>query len=233
MNRQAHYKLLALILTFYLVAQIFQQFVLRLGPLSSVEGLDETIVAGLHPLNYTRLVLILLSMFFMVPGFIILGLHFYKNSPLLSMVSIVFFLFFCLFETSYRSVQLFQVMMIWGTEYAQATAEARALLLPRFQTFYDTVNAIYFPLLFSLFLGSVCLFLASWKDTASKLVTIAMGIKAIQQISRLSSYTPFDMLNIFTGIWYFVLVAISFSLLILWAIRMSRKLVINSSEVIT
>lgn len=223
MNRHSHYTVLALLMTFYLVAQIFQQFVLRVGPLASVEGLEETIIAGQHPLNYMRMILILLSMFFMVPGFIILGLHFYRNSPLLSIVSIAFFLFFCLFETSYRSVQLFQVMMIWGKEYAQAGAEARAVLLPQFQTFYDTVNAIYFPLLFSMFLGSLCLFFASLKDATGKLITIAMGISAIQQLSRLSGYTPFDALNIFTGIWYFVLVALVFGLSIFWAIRMASK----------
>jgi hypothetical protein len=220
--RRPHYNLLIFILGFYFTAQVFQQYV-RLGPLSGVEGLEQNIMADQHPLNYTRMVLILLSMFLMVPGAIILGLHFYQKSPLLSIVSIVFFLFFCLFETSYRSVQLFQVTMVWGSEFSRATPEIRAALLPKFQNFYDSVNALYFPLLFSLLLGSTCLLFASLKDNTSKLVSVAMGVHVIQQLSRLSSYTPFDALNIFTGFWYFLFVAIVFGLLIYWAVRMSQE----------
>src|SRR5687767_9734850 len=98
MNSLAHYRILAFVLAFYILAQLFQQYVLRLGPLSGVEGLEQTIVAGQHPLNYMRMTLVLFSMFLMVPGAIILGSHFYSARPLLSAVAVVFFLFFCLFE---------------------------------------------------------------------------------------------------------------------------------------
>jgi hypothetical protein len=50
-----------------------------------------------------------------------------------------------------------------------------------------------------------------------------MGVHVIQQLSRLSSYTPFNALNIFTGFWYFLFVAIVFGLLICWALKMSQE----------
>jgi hypothetical protein len=162
--------------------------------------------------------LIYASMFLMVPAFIILGLHFYKQNPTVSIIAIVFLLLFCLFEISYRSVHIFQVLNIWGKEFAEAPIEYRVDLLPKFKYFYQTVNAIYFPLLTSLLVGSGCLCILSYKSK-EWIVSAAMAISSIQQISRLTSYTFFGFLNIFSGIWYFALVSITFVLLIIWTVR--------------
>jgi hypothetical protein len=224
-DMQTHYKVIAFSLIFYLAAQIFQQYVLLLGPLSSAVGLEETIIAGQHPLNYARYVFILFSMFLMVPGFPLLGLHFYKKNQVLAILAITFFLFFCLFEIAYRSVQLFQVMMVWGKEFANAEPMEREKLITVFQDFYGTVNAIYFPLLLSLFLGSFLLFLLSVNDYANWPVSIAMAVSSIQQLSRLSGYTPFYFLDIFRGPWYFLLVLITFGLLIFWVFKNRNQFV--------
>jgi hypothetical protein len=222
-NTSSHYSVLIIVFSFYIFAQLYQQFVLRWGPMASASGLQEMLIAGQDPLNYIRLVLILLSMFLMVAGSLILCLHFYPASPVLSILAFVFFLFFCLFEIGYRSVHLFQVTAVWGRDFAQATPEERASLLPRFQDFFGMVNAIYFPLLFSFLLASAFLFIASLKDSRSRLITAAMGIHIIQQLSRLSAYTPFAFLDVLSGIWYFPLVAAAFGLKIFWAIRLSRS----------
>jgi hypothetical protein len=205
-------------LSFYLFAQTFQQFVLLAGPLASVTGIEQSILAGQHSLNSARHYLIYASMFLMVPAFIILGLHFFKQNPILSIVAIAFLLLFCLLEILYRSVHIFQVHHIWGKEFAEALVEYRMDLLPKFKYFYQTVNAIYFPLLTSLLAGSGCLCVLSYKSK-EWLVCTAMAISSIQQISRLTSYTPLNFLDVFSGIWYYILVFITFGLLIIWAVR--------------
>lgn len=215
--------LLSFAFAFYLLAQAFQQFVLLAGPLASVSGLEQSIVSGQHSLNYVRHYLVYASMFLMVPAFIILGLRFYTKNPILSIVAIVFLLFFCLIEISYRSVHIFQVLHIWGKEFVEAPIEHQVDLLPKFKYYYQAINAIYFPLLTSLLVGSACLCVLSYKDK-EWIVSAAMAISSIQQISRLTSYTSFGFLDIFSGIWYFVLVFLTFVLLIIWATRaVSRK----------
>jgi hypothetical protein len=156
-------------------------------------------------------------MFLMVPGFLILGLYFYKQNPVMAILAIVFFIFFCLFEISYRSVNFFQVMSVWGKTFAQGDAATKAEMLPAFQDFYGTVNAIYFPLLSSLLLGSLFLIICTIKDPSAWPVTLGLAIKSVQQLSRLAGYTSLESLNVFTGIWYLVLVLISFGLIIYWA----------------
>jgi hypothetical protein len=225
---QSYYKIVVFSLAFYLAAQIFQQYVVILGPLSSASTLEENILAGQHPLNYARYVFILFSMFLMVPGFLLLGLYFYKKNQVLSILAITFFLFFCLFEIAYRSVQLFQVMMVWGKEFARATPVERENLITMFEDFYETVNAIYFPLLLSLFLGSFLLFLLSVKDPANWPVSTAMAVSSIQQLSRLSGYTPFHFLNVFRGLGYFSLVLITFGLMIYWVLKNKNQFVHNT-----
>jgi hypothetical protein len=221
---QAPYKVVAFSLVFYLAAQIFQQYVLLLGPLSSVSGLEESIIAGQHPLNYARYVFVLFSMFLMVPGFLLLGLHFYKKDHMIAILAIIFFMFFCLFEIAYRSVQLFQVMMVWGKKFTEATPVERESLITMFQDFYGTVNALYFPLLLSLFLGSFFLFCLSVKSYADWPVSVAMGVSSIQQLSRLSGYTPFYFLDVFKGPWYFFMVLITFGLLIFWVFKNKNEI---------
>lgn len=222
MNKPVYYKILLFILVFYLLAQTFQ-FTIRLGALSPGGSLEEDIIKGQHPLNYVRRVLILLSMFLMVPGFTILSLHFYRKSWLASIVAVVFFIFFCLFEISYRSVELFQATAIWGREFVQVIPQDKARLLSRFQLFNDTIDAIYFPLLSSLLIGSLCICYASFKRKSDRLVTVAMGVSAVQQVARLSGYTGSDLLA-FLGRYYFPIVTVTFVLLIVWTIKASRDM---------
>jgi len=211
------YSYLIFAFSFYLFAQAFQQVVL-LGPLSSLSGLDQTILESQHPANLLRHFLIYTSMYLLVPAFILLGMGYWSQYKILAAVGTVFFIFFCFIEIAYRSVHIFQVLLVWGKEYAAVAAVDRPALLPKFQYFFGIVEAIYVPLLLSLMLGSLCLFSIGIKDKA-KLLTIAMGVSTLQQVSRLMSYTPFDFLNVFIGIWYFVPVAITFGCLIATSIR--------------
>lgn len=223
LKKSKYYQVLLYILAFYLFAQIFQQLVLRMEPMASASGLEASIIAGQSPLNIARFFLILLSMFLMVGGYLILTLHFYEKSPLLSILSFLFFLFFCLFEIGYRSVELFQVVIVWGREFTNSLQVERALLLAKFRLFNEVVTAIYFPLLFSQLIASICLFVATLKDEFGKLVMIAMAFNTIRLVLRLSGFTPFDYLNIFSGGWYFPPVALIFVLLIWWAFKMRRE----------
>jgi hypothetical protein len=209
-------------LAFYLLAQAFQQYVLLAGPLASVAGLEQSIVAGQHTLNYVRYGLIYASMFLMVPVFVIVCLSFRKSHPVASTTALVFFVLFCTFEIGYRSVHLFQVAGAWGKEFVLADTIARATLLPRFQLFYQTVNALYVPLLLCLLAGSACLAWVAFQS-GNRLLFLAMIISAIQQLSRLAGYTPLHFLDVFTGIWYFVLVLFSFGLMIAWVARLPQR----------
>ncbi|MBA4056857.1 MAG: hypothetical protein C0490_19240, partial [Marivirga sp.] len=129
-------------------------------------------------------------MFLMIPGFMLLTFHFYKANLFISAVALVFFILFCSFEITYRSVEYFQVVAVWGKEYVQASVSEKPNLFNKIKIFYDIVHAVYFPLLFSLMTGSLCLLFVSIKNRANRLVSFAMGIMAIQQISRLLGYTP-------------------------------------------
>src|SRR5688572_30459138 len=212
MNAASRYYLI-FAFSFYLVAQTFQQYLFLFGPLSSLDSLEATIMAGQHPLNHVRHYLIYFSMFLMIPAFILMCFHFFEQNKALSIVALVFFIFFCTLEISYRSVHIFQVMNSWGKEFNESPVEMRASLILKFQYFNQIVRAIYFPLLFSLFLASICLFVLSLR---SKMWfwSVAMAISSIQQLSRLAGYTSLDFLDVFTGVSYCVLVVMIFTLLI-------------------
>lgn len=195
---------------------------MRLGPLASVSGL-EAILAGQHSLNIARLSLILASIFLMVFGYSILTISFYREAPVFGILSMLFFIFFILFEISYRSVELFHIVLGLGGEYLHGSAETRARLLPHFQFFDRVVNAIYFPLLFSHLIASLCLAWAATKHHGGKLVVNAMGINSIRLVLRLSGFTPFGYLNIFSGVLYFPPVFVVFVLLMIWTWRRSNS----------
>lgn len=220
--RTVHYKVLAFALGYYLLAQTVQ-VVLRWTILPWAAALDESIVSDQHPLNYVRAVLVLTSMFVMVPGFLILSLSFYRERALLGLVAAVFFLFFCLFEVTYRSIELFQVTATWGAEYASAAPSARVELLPKFEIFYGAVEALYFPLLVSFLVASACLFFAAIGNPAHRLIAIGMGIHVLQQIARLTSYAGVEALNPALTATYFPIVVIVFGSALLWTFKRLRS----------
>ena len=214
-NRR-HYQVLFVILLFYLVAQLFQQYVLRLGVMSGIADLSDSIVAGQSFSNKTRLTLVLLSLFLMFIGYAILCLSFYSRRPVESLMALIFFAVFCGIEVCYRSVELFFIVFSIGNEFANGSTEARNELLPIITRFNDIVSSIYFPLLLAHLMGSIFLMLASRNEVTAKLVTIAMAINSIRLLLRLAEFTPFGFLNIFGGPWYFPPVAVIFVLLIAW-----------------
>ena len=222
--QRKHLDGLLFILLFYLGAQVFQQYVFRIGPMSHASGLEDFVVMGQHPLNLLRLFLVLVSMFLMAVGYTILSLYFFHNKPLLVVLAILFFLLFCFLEICYRSVELFQVVQVWGKAYVQETAEMKSILLRKIKDFDELVNAIYFPLLLAHLVGSGLLFFASMDDKATRLVTIAMAANSIRLGLRLTEYTPFTYLNIFGGAWYFPPVAIILLLLIVWTVKVKKSL---------
>lgn len=217
-----HYKVLALAVGFYLVAQTVQ-FILHWTILPHDIPLGEEIVTGQHPLNYVRLALVLASMFIMVPGYLILALNFYREQPLRSLVAATFFLFFCLFEMTYRSIELFQAVSTWGSAYASADPCMRAELFPKFQEFYSLVEVVYFPLLVSLLIGSACLCFAAIERRGHRLLALAMGIQALQQLARLASYVGVKSLNPMLAKTYFPAVVIVFGALLLWTLQQLRS----------
>lgn len=211
------YQYLIFALSFYLLAQAYQQYVLLAGPLAGVQGLHSAILVSTHPLNVIRHVLIYLSMFLVLPAFVMLALR-YQAQKIFSRFAIIFFCTFCLIEIGYRSVYLFQYLNVTAIEYALATPEAQQHLLPQIQNFFATIEKVYLPLLSSLMLGSLFMLLASAKAKTTW-VSIAMAVSVLQQLSRLSGYTSLNFLNVFSGIWYFVLVAITFGCLLMATIR--------------
>ncbi|MBX2895461.1 MAG: hypothetical protein KF763_08460 [Cyclobacteriaceae bacterium] len=208
------YRYLIFALAFYLFAQAYQQYVLLAGPLAGVQGLHSAILVSTHPLNVIRHVLIYLSMFLMLPAFVMLALR-YQMQKIFSRLAIIFFCTFCLIEIGYRSVYLFQYLNVTANEYALAAPEAQQHLLPQIQNFFAAIEKIYLPLLIALLLGSLFMLLASAK-AKTNWMTIAMAVSVVQQVSRLAGYTALSFLNVFSGIWYFVLVAITFGSLLIY-----------------
>jgi hypothetical protein len=221
------YRYLIFALTFYVLAQAYQQYVLLAGPLAGVQGLHSAILISAHPLNVIRHVLIYLSMFLMLPAFVILAMR-YQNQKIFSRLAVIFFCAFCLIEIGYRSVYLFQYLNITANEYALATPETQQQLLPQIQSFFATIEKGYLPLLSALMLGSLFILLASAKAKTTG-VSIAMAVSVLQQLSRLSGYTSLNFLNVFSGIWYFVLVAITFGCLIMATIQWRQQTIGNNS----
>lgn len=209
------YQYLICSLGFYLVAQSYQQYVLLAGPLAEVQGLHAAILVSNHPLNIVRHVLIYISMFLMIPAFMMLVSQ-YKAQKIFSRLAVIFLCTFCLIEIGYRSVYLFHYMNVKAPEYAAASPELQQQLLPAIQHFFKIIEIIYIPLLLALMLGSFFLLLASAKAKTTWM-TIVMAVSVVQQVSRLAGYTTLSFLNVFSGIWYFVLVAITFGSLLIYA----------------
>ena len=103
----------------------------------------------------------------------------------------------------------------------QKNAIDQAMLLPKFHSFFSNIDLIYIPLLLSLLIGSLFLMLLSVK-VKNHLITVAMAISVIQQLSLLSGSTSLKFLNVFNGVWYYILAFLTFSLLILGGLK-SRK----------
>jgi hypothetical protein len=125
-------------------------------------------------------------------------------------------------EIAYRSVYVFLVLAIWVDEYVSAHAAEQLVRLPRFKEFFSTIEIVYIPLLFALMMGSFFLLLASAK-ARTHAVTLAMVTSVIQQLSRLTSYTALMLLNVFTGFWYFIPVALTFILLVISAVKFRNQ----------
>lgn len=221
MNRKAAYSYLIFGLSFYLAAQAFQQYVLLAGPLAQVKGLHASIIASRHPLNLLRHGLIYTSMFLVLPALVILARHYLPVHKWLSRLAAISFCIFCVIEIGYRSVYLFKMLNIEAKVYSMASAVDQAQLLPKFQQYFATVEIVYIPLLLALMLGSFFLMLASAK-AGTHAVTMAMAVSVVQNLSRLAGYTALEFLDVFTGFWYFVLVAVTFGLLIVAAVKFRR-----------
>lgn len=212
------YLVLTIILTFYLLAQIFQQYVLGFSSISNPASEEQAFLFGQHWLNYTRLGMILFSMFLMVIAWVIIFFHFYPISSFWSLSALILLVFFCLFEIFYRSVELFMVVPGWGEAILSAQGDDYAKLLSQHRMFDSIVSAIYFPLLFSQLLGSLILIYLSGRGGAV-LFMIAMILNAVRLTLRLSGYIGFPELNIFSGLWYFPPVALIFFMLIVWSCK--------------
>jgi hypothetical protein len=216
------YTYLIFAFAFYLAAQAFQQYVLLAGPAANIRILHESILVSQDPLNLVRHGLIYASMFLILPALVILARHYLPIHKGFSWLAAVCFCLFCLIEIGYRTVYVFLLLGVEFKAYAAASAADQALLLSKFQTYFATIDVVYIPLLLALMLGSLFLMLASIK-TGTVIVTVAMAISVIQNASRLAGYTPLKSLNVFTGFWYFVPVALTFGLLIIAAVRFGRS----------
>lgn len=214
-----HYVGLLIVLFFFLATQVFQQYTMMFGVMSEVTDLHSGIVIGQHISNKVRLFGILMSMFLLIYGYSVLSLSFFKQRPLSSILALIFFLIFCGIEISYRSIEFFYVLNDMGATYAVSDSATQAQMLPRFREIHGIIAAAYFPLLMSHLLASVFLVYASLPDASSRLITIAMAINAVRLLIRLTGFTPFEYLNIFSGPLYFPPVAVVFVLMIIWSVR--------------
>jgi hypothetical protein len=223
-HKKHAYTYLIFAFAFYLAAQAFQQYVLLAGPAANIASLHDSILVSQHPLNLLRHGLIYASMFFILPALVILARHYLPVHRGFSWLAAVCFCLFCLIEICYRSVYVFLLLGVEFKAYAAASTADQALLLPKIQAYFATIDGVYIPLLMALMLGSWFLMLASIK-TGTVMVTVAMAIGVIQNASRLAGYTPLKLLNVFTGSWYFLPVALTFGLLIMAAVRFRRQIV--------
>jgi hypothetical protein len=216
------YLVLVIILCYYLAAQIFQQYVLRISPISAPGNEQQAAVFIHHWLNITRLGTILLSMFLMVIAWVIIYFHFRHISAFWSLCALIFLLFFSFFEIAYRSLELFMVVLDWGPELQAAQGIFKDKLKDQNTMFDSFVSAVYFPLLFSQLLGSlILLYLA--KQSGAQLFLAGMILNSVRLLLRLSDYAGLPELNIFSGWWYFPPVAVIFAILIWWSYREFKK----------
>jgi hypothetical protein len=214
-----HYIGLLTILVFYLVTQLFQQYVLRLGVMSNLPDLHATILASQHALNKARLFGVLFSIVLMIYAYTIICFSFFNQRPVSSVLALIFFLFFCGIEIGYRSIELFFVVGDMGKVYAVSDSATQSEMLTRFSEINRVFAAVYFPLLLSHLFASIFLGYASLSDVASRLMAIAMFLNAFRLLIRLMEFTPFGYLNIFSGPYYFPPVAMIFILLIIWTVN--------------
>ncbi len=216
------YLILTIILSYYLFSQLCQQYVLRISSISNPINEEEAFLFSQHWLNYTRLWIILLSMFLMVIAWVIIFFHFSPVSHFWSLSALIFLLLFCFFEIFYRSIELFMVVPVWGPDIIQAQGDHREKLLDQYSIWDSFVSAVYFPLLFSQLLGCmIFIYLASKAN--SRLFMLAMILNTIRLVLRLCENVGLPELNIFSGSWYFPPVAVIFIILILWSYKEFRK----------
>jgi hypothetical protein len=216
------YLVLVIILCYYLATQIFQQYVLRFSAISHPVNEEQAALSIHHWLNITRLGTILFSMFLMVIAWVIVYVHFRNISIFWSLCALIFMLFFCFFEIAYRSLELFMVVLDWGSEIQAAKEPFKDKFRDQNAMFDSFVSAVYFPLLFSQLLGSLILLYLS-KKSAEQLFLFAMILNSVRLVLRLSDYAGLPELNIFSGPWYFPPVAVIFVILIWWSYREFKK----------
>jgi hypothetical protein len=218
-----YYYILLVALICYILAQTFQQYWYITADLSPTAGIEERLTAELNSLSYVRHVLILLSMFLMIPAFLVLCLHFYKRSLILSVLAGLCFFCFLFIEVSFRSVNFFYVMMNWGEEFMNTQAADKVVVISRFEEYYRVLNALYFPLLLFFFGGSVLTAAMSKENKSDWPLTVAMVVNALLNLSRLMRYTPFAFLNIVTMEVYYVGTMTAFGLMVLWVVRIIKQ----------
>jgi hypothetical protein len=132
------------------------------------------------------------------------------------------FLIFCMFEIGYRSVELFLVVLNWGAAFRQ-NPDVSSNIFHSIMNFKQIVNALYFPLLLSQFVGSAIFAVIAYADKAGIFLVVAMALNSVRILSRLGGYWGMESLDVLNGIFFFIPLFLVNVLMIIWLLKFEES----------
>jgi hypothetical protein len=223
------FRIAAICAGFYLAVQTFQFVLFRLV-LATGGGPVEAAIARLEPLETVRAVLLLISMFALVPVYVAIALRCFRAAPGTALSGLIFGVAFVLFELAYRTIDLFLVSQVWAAAVRDG-GDAAAAALERIQLWEAAIGAWYFVLLAAHLLASICFAAAvhfqRGPDAEGRwdvLAVIAFALNAVRLVGRLlGSHGGVEWLLPLSGRFYFPAVGVIMVLLTIWLARQASR----------
>jgi hypothetical protein len=204
----------------YVAVQAFQAHVF--GTFPAPASAAEELLQGAAPLHVARSSLMLVWMFALIFISWVICAQGMRRRPILAGAAFLGFFMFGLFEVALRSVELFWTQIQLPAAYLKTEDPAlRAAILDKVATFQSIQHALYFPLMFAPWLGSIgVFFLFPGTPRIHWALKAGMAIAIIRTAVRLLAYAGIELMSLaFYEKIYFLLVVVEFLPKAYWLFR--------------
>jgi hypothetical protein len=216
----------AIVSLVYIIAQSFQSYVFTVLP--EPGSTLEAFIQDSSSLNIWRSSILLLSFWGLIYLFLVLCANSFTRRPIATALAFVGLFIFCQIEILLRSVELFYVQIhLPGLYRATLIAADRHAIIGIVDGFHAVQSALYFPLLFSQFLGSVILACAfDYRSRVDWLLIAALSLNALRLVTRMAGmFLDVQALNDFSNQFYLIFVYLIFGLIAAWLLQQKGRMV--------
>jgi hypothetical protein len=220
------YLIAGLCILAFILAQTFQAFAYWFW-LPASSGPQDDLLTYQLPVDQVRSLVVMSTIALLIVPYVIIAIRFYKTTPVLSVVGLIFGTAFIGFEVSVRSLDFFVVGQTWAHQFQLSMlGVGRDALLHRFALWNEIEHGWYFPLMMAHLLASAAFAAASLEDSGPwhRLATLAFLFNALRLLGRLlSTFAGQTWLAGLNDRFYFPAVLVINALLMFWLFRLAKE----------